>query len=156
MFSEGGNGIPALDEKGLLPPGVWNCTLSEAEAVFCSNPRRRELWTGLQQFLDAEVRPHGNLPVWIDGSFTRRKDHPNDIDVVVDFSECQAADAIQIAISLYLRNTAIKATYHIDAYPRHPAIPQDLSAYFQYAGPKVAAELHVDERQRKGILRVLP
>jgi len=156
MFSEGGNGIPALDENGLLPPGVWNCTLPEAEAAFCNTPRRRELWKGLQSFLDAEVRPHGNLPVWIDGSFTRRKDYPDDIDVVVDLSEWPAADAFPIILSLYQRRPSIKATYQIDAFPRHPVIPNDLSVFFQYAGPKAAAEFHVDEKQLKGILRVLP
>ncbi|HEY4582614.1 MAG TPA: hypothetical protein VIG88_07095 [Lysobacter sp.] len=130
--------------------------MSQAEAALCTSPRRRELWVGLQLFLDVEVRPHGNLPVWIDGSFTRRKDYPDDIDVVVDFSGCTATDVIQTALSLYVRNQSIKAAYQIDAYPRHPALPQDLSEFFQYAGPKVAAELHLDAKQRKGILRVTP
>ncbi len=156
MLSEGGKGIPALDENGMLPPGVWDCTLPEAEAAFCNSPLRRELWNGLQSFLDAEVRPHSKLSVWIDGSFTRNKDYPSDIDVVVDFSEWPLADALPIMLPLYRRNPSIKATYKVDAYPRHPELPGDLSEYFQYVGPKAAAEFHINEKQRKGILRVLP
>lgn len=156
MFSEGGDGIPALDEHGLLPAGVWNCTLSEAEAAFCDTPRRRELWTHLQSFLDAEVRPLGNVPVWIDGSFTRRKDYPHDIDIVVDLSAWPVAEALPIIFSLYSRRPSIKATYQIDAFPRHPEIPNDLTEFFQYVGPKAAAEFHIDQKRRKGILRVLP
>lgn len=146
--------IPALDDIGLLPPGVWECTLAEAEAVFATTPHRRELWKGLLQFLADEVEPHTPVPVWIDGSFTRRKDHPLDIDVVVDFSGLPEAVAMPMAVSLYLRNSKLKATYNVDAYPRHPEIANDFAEFFQYAGSKAAAEFQIDSKHPKGILKV--
>lgn len=146
--------IPALDEVGLLPVGVWECTLAEAEEVFATTPHRRELWDGLIRFLAAEVEPHAPLPVWIDGSFTRRKDHPADIDVVVDFSGIPGDVAMPLAISLYRRNAQLKQAYKVDAYPRHPEIPNDFAAYFQYAGSKAAAEFQIETTHPKGILKV--
>jgi predicted nucleotidyltransferase len=146
--------IPALDDIGLLPPGVWECTLAEAEEVFATTPHRRELWKGFLQFLADEVEPHTPVPIWIDGSFTRRKDHPSDIDVVVDFSDLPEAVAMPMAVSLYLRNSKLKAAYKVDAYPRHPEIANDFAAFFQYAGSKAAAEFQIDSKHPKGILRV--
>lgn len=146
--------IPDLDGNGMLPPGVWDCTLDEVAARFATSPHRRNLWMGLLRFLDAEVRPYGTLPVWIDGGFTRRRELPEDIDVTVDFSVMPSATGMPLAISLYLRNPQNKAVYHVDAYPRHPDIPNDFAAYFQYAGPKAAAEFQIDPKQPKGILRV--
>lgn len=146
--------IPELDELGLLPPGIWDCTLAEVEAVFSTNPHRNSLWHGLHRFLAVEVAPLGAFPLFIDGSFTRRKNYPEDIDVVLDVGRLNEADALPMALSFWQRRQALKAAYHVDCWVRHPAFPQDLSEYFQYAGPKVAAELQVDTRHPKGILRV--
>lgn len=148
--------IPKLDENGLLPPGIWDCTLTEVASRFATNPHRRDLWMGLLRFLDAEVRPHGVLPVWIDGGFTRRREMPEDIDVTVDFSALPSGIAMPLAISLYTRNSQIKSAYHVDAYPRHPDVPNDFAVFFQYVGPKAAAEFQIDPKQPKGILRVQP
>lgn len=146
--------IPELDANGLLPAGQWDCTLTEAEAAFCLNPHRRALWEGLQRFIEAEVKPLGSLTLWLDGSFTRSKAHPEDIDVVIDLSTWEPALALAEAISLRLRHDAMKVQYHVDAWARHPFLPQDLAAFFQYAGDKCAAELRIDKFQAKGILRV--
>lgn len=146
--------IPELEANGLLPAGQWDCTLAEAEAAFCLNHHRRTLWAGLQRFIEAEVRPLDAIPLWINGSFTRAKNYPQDIDVVLDLSAWAAEAALQKAISLRLRHDALKAAYHVDAWARHPSIPNDLVAYFQYAGEKCAAELRVDVLHAKGILRV--
>jgi len=146
--------IPALNDLGLLPQGVWDCTLPDVAALFCTNPHRKNLWDGFLKFISAEVEPHGSMPVWIDGSFTRRKDYPEDIDVVLDLSDRDSSIAIPIAFSLWKRHDELKLTYHVDAWPKHPDIPNDLARFFQYAGPKVAAEIQVDEKQPKGILRV--
>lgn len=147
--------VPKLDDYGLLPPGVWDCTLDEIAARFATNEHRRGLWSGLLAFLASEYRPSGLVcPVWIDGSFTRSKLLPEDIDVVLDLSALAVGDAFAVALSLHLHHDSIHLEYHVDAYARHPDIPRDLAAFFQYAGPKCAAELQIDERRPKGILRV--
>lgn len=147
--------IPDLENTGLLPAGQWDCTLEEVEAAFCFNPHRRKLWDGLQRFIVAEVKPFGPLPVWIDGSFTRSKAYPEDIDIVVDVASWDEAQALRLALSFHTRHDALKAAYHVDAWARHASIPRDLAAFFQYAGDKCAAELNIDRRQPKGILRVM-
>lgn len=146
--------IPDLDEMGLLPPGVWDCSLSEVQAAFCTNPHRSTLWKGLQGFIANEVAAIGSVALWIDGSFTRRKDIPADIDVVLDLTNLNEAEAFPIMLSLWQRRSNLKAAYHVDAWPRHPAFPKDLSEFFQYAGPKVAAEFQIETKRPKGILRV--
>lgn len=148
--------IPALDDYGLLPPGVWDCTLAEVAERFATNPHRQDLWGGLLRFLENEVLPLGTFPVWIDGSFTRSKPYPEDIDAVVDLSGLEPAEAWPVIGNIMTRQVALKEAYHVDAWARHPELPNDLAVFFQYAGPKVAAEIRVDVKQAKGILRVQP
>lgn len=147
--------IPQLDGNGLLPPGVWDCTLEEIQERFCWNDHRRELWQGLERFLDHEYRKLPiQFPLWIDGSFCRKKEIPSDIDVVLDVSSFDASIALPVVIPVHLRHDEIKAKYHIDAWPRHPNIPRDLASFFQYVGDKAAAELRLQPTDPKGILRV--
>lgn len=143
-----------MDDNGLLPPGVWDCSLSEICERFATTPHRKGLWDGLLQFLEAEVRPLGSLSVWIDGSFTRAKPFPEDIDVVLDFSAADLAAVAYHILSFRVRHDELKERYHVDVWPRHPAVENDLAAFFQYAGVKCAAELRVDRKHPKGILRV--
>jgi hypothetical protein len=81
---------------------------------------------------------------------------PSDIDVVMDFTGFDARDEIMKFLELRFRHDEIKAAYHVDVWPRHPMIPADLAAYFQYVGDKCAAELCIDVKHPKGILRVRP
>lgn len=143
-----------MDDNGLLPPGVWNCSLAEVSERFATTPHRQGLWDGLLKFLEDEVRPLGSLPVWIDGSFTRAKPFPEDIDVVLDFSAADLTKAAYHIVSFRARHDELKERYHVDVWTRHPAIENDLVAFFQYAGEKCAAELRVDRKHPKGILRV--
>lgn len=148
--------IPPLDGNGLLPPGAWDCTLDDACERFCWNDYRRGLWTGLLAFLDNELRPVGvAVTLWIDGSFVRSKPLPSDIDLVVDLTELAPPElAWRIALPLRLRHDALKAQYHVDVWPRHPDLPNDIARFFQYVGDKAAAELNLEPTDPKGILRV--
>jgi len=146
--------VPDLDNSGLLPEGVWDCTLEQVQHSFCSNHHRSTLWDGLLRFIDDEVRPLGNVVLWINGSFTRLKDMPDDIDVVIDVTGWDDKEATKLALSFWMRRVHLKDAYQVDAWVKHPSVPNDLSLFFQYAGPKAAAELQVDEKQAKGILRV--
>jgi len=150
-------GIPPLDELGLLPAGVWDCSLENIAEKFCWNEHRRALWNSFLQFIDAEYRP-ANLavPLWIDGSFVRSKPIPSDIDVVMDFSGFDAQADLAKLIGFRLRHDALKAAYDVDLWPRHALIPHDLAAFFQYVGDKCAAELNIAVQHPKGILRVRP
>ena len=78
--------IPALDENGVLPPGIYDCALEEIAARFGSfqeSDRRPRLFAILRSFL-AEVQASGLvLAVIIDGSFVSVKPAPEDIDLVL-------------------------------------------------------------------------
>ena len=78
--------IPSLNQDGLLPVGIHDCTLAELKirfGVFQSNDQRPRLFARLESFL-AEVRAAGLVrSVLVDGSFVTSKPDPNDIDLVV-------------------------------------------------------------------------
>jgi len=65
------------------------------EAVFVFNEHRELLFNHLKLFLD-EVSSLGCDPlvIWLDGSFATRKNHPNDIDLVL-FVDYQTFDMLE-------------------------------------------------------------
>src|SRR5438105_3855788 len=91
--------LPPLDEHGLLPVGIHDCTFAELRATYGQNrwmddtqsesrravlyQNRDRLCTRLEDYLD-KLRAVG-LPVevLIDGSFVTDKPDPNDIDLIV-------------------------------------------------------------------------
>ena len=150
--------IPPLDAYGLRPPGVWDCTLEEIDAAFGWNPHRKMLLANLRGFLAAEWVPLGiACPIYIDGSFVRSKPLPSDIDLVLDLTAVTDLAPLGTAYAaVRLRHDALKAAYTVDAWLRHPLIPHDLAAFFQYVGTKAAAELRLDTQHPKGILRMPP
>lgn len=146
--------IPAFDGIGLLPPGAWDCSLSDIGTRFCWNLHRQRIWADCLRFIDAELRQIPLVdPVWIDGSFVRNKSHPSDVDLVVDCTSAPAEAVLQV-MALRFRHAELKASYHVDLWHRHPTFPHDLTRFFQYAGDKCAAELSVAPKHPKGILRV--
>ena len=78
--------IPSLEPAGLLPPGIYDCTLEEIEmrfAIFQSSDRRPQLWEKFQAFC-REAKASGVIEaLLLDGSFVTAKPAPNDIDLVV-------------------------------------------------------------------------
>lgn len=146
--------IPSLDGHGLLPVGVHECAMDEVGQAFCWNTHRVSLFQGLQDFIAQRWQPLGiDAALWINGSFTRKKDVPEDIDVVVDVSHVKSADMMPV-ILLHYANASNKATYHVDFWFKHPMLPHDLTTFFQYTGLKAAAELSLDAKHPKGILKV--
>jgi hypothetical protein len=146
--------VPSFDNFGLLPAGVHHVTFAEIETALCWNPHRQALWSDFQRFLadKADLFLVAGTPFYIDGSFVRRKESPADIDVVIDLSNC-SDDLVRTGYLLRFDYDQIKAVYHVDLWLKHPKIPLDLSAFFQYAGEKCAIEMSIDPKHPKGILR---
>lgn len=148
--------IPPHDNYGLLPQGIWNCTFVDIQTSCCWNAHRDSLFNGMMNFLNTEWYPHGILaPILVDGSFVRCKQNPDDIDMVLDMTE-QDNPSLAIAIGLCLRRVELKRLYNVDVWVRHPQIPNDLATFFQYIGDKAAAELGLQPKNQKGILRIQP
>lgn len=148
--------IPALDGKGLLPPGKHLCTLAEARESFCFNEHRAKLFDGLEQFLAEHIYPLGlGCPIYLDGSFVRAKANPEDIDLVIDASGVDDAKLCKLLLLRY-SSLHLKQKFRVDFWLKHPEIPNDLVDFFQYVGAKAAAELRVTAKHPKGILRINP
>ncbi len=94
-------------------------------------------------------------PIFVDGSFCRKKELPDDIDIVLDGLAAPPEKHWPLA-ALCFRRSKFKETYHVDVWARLPLLPHDLSVFFQYVGDKAAAELQLEPKHPKGILRVLP
>lgn len=80
-----------MDHSPLLSPGVHDIAESELTnhflSEFPSSRTRQTLITGLKKFIKS-LRSYGvDFELWIDGSFTTVKIDPNDIDIVIFFSE---------------------------------------------------------------------
>lgn len=151
--------IPEFNEHGLLPPGIHDCTLAEVGARFCWTTHRQAQFDHLQQFLAVELV---SLPsvfrLYVDGSFVRNKPLPGDVDVVIelDGSISEPEAAVLILRLQVTERQRFKDVYNLDVWLKHPALKSDLVAFFQYAGDKAAAELHIPCHHHKGILRISP
>lgn len=148
--------IPPLDHRGLLPPGIHACTLAVLRERFCWNAHRHKLLDGMERYLAHEWAQTGvQCPIYVDGSFTRGKMEPDDIDMVVDLTELDLNKALALALHVRQQHARVKEAYHCDLWTRHPLLPNDLLAFFQYAGDKAAAELQIPIKEAKGLLRLV-
>jgi hypothetical protein len=83
--------IPGLDENGLLPSGVHDCTLEELNERFGNDrlvdnkvsPCRSRLYTRLCEYVREIRRLKYVVSLLVDGSFVTDKPQPEDIDLVV-------------------------------------------------------------------------
>ena len=146
--------IPILDEHGLLPMGTHDCTLDEIEASFCWNAHRIELFSKLKGFLKQHWHPLNiHAAMWVNGSFTRKKEKPEDIDLVADVSHLSTTEVTPLLV-LFWRREELKRDFKVDFWLKHPLFPKDLTAFFCYTGIKAGAELGIDSQKIKGILKV--
>lgn len=93
--------LPDFTSDGLLPPGDYPLTLEQlADSVLVSGPVDREAYPNWDETWRARLVYHlstlvdqlwqvGITEIFIDGSFTEDKDHPNDID---GYFECARAE----------------------------------------------------------------
>ncbi|MBI5802097.1 MAG: hypothetical protein HZA92_15410 [Verrucomicrobia bacterium] len=78
--------IPALDEHGLLPAGVHDCTLEEVRlrfGRFQGSDVRGRLFARLAELLSELMRSELVASVVVDGSFVTAKPSPNDVDLLI-------------------------------------------------------------------------
>ena len=75
--------LPALNEWGSLPPGIYDASLDELTERFGGSSHRQQLLLGLGQYLAELGRWTLAQAVLVDGSFVTDEPEPNDIDVVL-------------------------------------------------------------------------
>lgn len=78
--------IPAFNENGWLPEGVYDCSLDDAAARFGTfqvSDRRPRLWAKFAEFV-ADAKTCGLIEsLLLDGSYVTAIPEPNDIDIVI-------------------------------------------------------------------------
>jgi len=77
--------IPALNADGLLPSGIFDCSLADVHARFGNfqgSDIRQRHFVGLEKLVAAMQRSGLFEALLLDGSFVTVKPSPNDIDLV--------------------------------------------------------------------------
>jgi hypothetical protein len=146
--------VPALTIHGLMPAGIYTCTLGDACAALCWNARRRQIWDGLARFLAKMAQRGLTSPIYLDGSFVTDKERPGDVDLVLDLVGA-SADELREGLMLFAEHDAIKQEFDVDFWLNLPGHGQsDFSAFFQYLRANEAGQRNVRVDVRKGILRI--
>lgn len=153
--------LPPLDQRGLLPPGIHDCTWREIEVCFCTSHYRENLYNRVRQGIREEVIPKSpdNLEFCIAGSFLSDKESPADIEVTVAVTRDDIINnptCIDIfKLGSREERARLKAKYKLDFIVSAPFTGHnDLRLYFQYVGDKTAASKNLDPKDKRGIVRV--
>jgi hypothetical protein len=150
------NALPALDERGLLPPGEYRCTLEDVRIRFgTSTSHRKRIWESFSRFLQQELMPRARgLDLVLGGSYLSAKEAPGDIDATIVVPLAFGPDAIYsviIALGTRQARERIWEHYRVDFYVTIPECGNDLSAFFQYVGEKTAAMLNLQSKELRGV-----
>ena len=116
--------IPSLVDIGnpapylVLPPGIHAATLDEIRQVYTYTPHRMSLFNGFCRAANA-LEVAGCQTIYLDGSFTTGKNHPDDFDgcwdatgvdpnkldpVLLDFKDKRAAQKAKYGGELFIAN----------------------------------------------------
>jgi hypothetical protein len=147
--------IPGFNRYGLLPDGVYGCTISEVEEALAWNEQRRRLTESLQAFIKDELlnRFEAVPPLVLDGSYVTSEEHPANINLVIELQGLPT-DQQWEGQMLYVRYAELFDTYKIDMRPSLEKLNQDFVSYFRSCNPRKALEKELDHKIKKGLLRL--
>jgi len=77
--------VPQLTPSGLLPPGIYDCTLADIREAFGSpttTPRRQEIHSALLAAVADPLLDDLVDHILIDGSYVTSNPQPHDVDVI--------------------------------------------------------------------------
>lgn len=144
--------IPDLNDAGLLPEGIHDCTLAEIGARFGrfqSSDRRVRLFGQLRVLVDEERRAGVAVALIVDGSFVTGKPEPGDIDLVIVLPEgYNFAAELPPFIYQAVSKAGLQRRYRFDVFivDEHSLEYQRRVDFFQ--------QVRDEPARRKGILRV--
>ena len=147
--------IPSFDSFGLLPGGIYECTIKEVEVKLAWNDERRRLTALLQEFIAVELAPRFTVlpPVVLDGSYVSEKASPSNINLVLELSNLP--DAAQWHGQMLFQGRAeLFRTYKIEMLPGLKGLQQDFVEILQTVRPQTAFEKGLHHGHRKGVLRL--
>ena len=151
--------IPCLDERGLLPPGVFCATLSDICQGFSYNKRRVELYQKLESFICEELMQCASgLSLLIGGSYLSDKPNPGDIEAALrlnldNFREYDEK-LKHIIHDFNFFHAYVKQQYEVDFYPSFDGGPTDYSLFFGYVGTKTGQSKGLHPKDKRGIVEI--
>lgn len=155
--------IPPLDPFGLLPVGVYDCTVDEISERFggASDSHRRDLFNGFYRWRSLLVRRNLPFELHVDGSFTTSADQPKDVDVAIRLPPSTRALRKAIAQARDLLDPDLtKPQFYVDPWyffeTEDGPDPVDYVRLFCGMRPEDAQEHGVPADHIRGILRVCP
>lgn len=148
--------IPGFNRYGLLPDGVYGCTMPEVEEALAWNEQRRGLTESLQAFIREELLNRFTIipPLVLDGSYVSKKANPSNINLVLELSHLSDADQWQGQM-LFQGRAELFRCYQIDMLPGLKGLNQDFVDLLQTLRPQTAFEKGLHHGHRKGVLRLI-
>lgn len=105
----------------LLPAGFHEIDLNDLEDIFASdfsdNSRRVHLINQLRIFLEELSKVSAKFEIWLDGSFSTKKEKPDDIDILIVYNILELnslSPSEQRMLQSLLNREATKIRYDID------------------------------------------
>ena len=119
------------------------------------NLHRKNLFENLINCICNEIRPLFDEPIYVNGSFVTDKEHPDDIDIVLDLRNTSDERKWQGLVFMRNHQSRLLREYQIHFFINLPPSEKDFSAFFQYIGVKTARFKGLNPTHLKGILRVV-
>jgi hypothetical protein len=108
--------IPAFDEHGNLPAGIYEATWQEVQERLGFSERRTVLLEQLYSALK-NLNEAGCQRVYLDGSFSSSKENPGDIDVCYEPRGVVGTKLDPVFLDFSNRRAAQKAKYGCEFFP---------------------------------------
>jgi len=144
--------IPRFDASGLLPSGIYDCSLAEVRerfGLFQTTDCRPRLFEKLEAYLHEAWRIESLTEIIVDGSFVTDAPHPNDIDLILVLSSTHDF-SMELRPFEYnvLSTRRAREIFGLDVL----VAQQESVAYDQYVG--FFAQVRGQADRRKGLLRL--
>jgi hypothetical protein len=148
--------IPALDNRGLLPPGVHSGTWKDVEATFGTDKRRKGLIGNAKKLSFSTFAVLFPSPLILAGSTFSDKDNPKDIEATIRVDPGNVTkDQLVAAFKIHAMHDFIKQATDVDFYVTMVTPGQnDFSLFFQYVGEKTAVLKNLKPKDKRGVVEV--
>lgn len=149
--------IPEFNEFGLLPFGVYECSMEEVRTRYCSTFYRDNLFARLEKMFRVEPELNPVKSFFIDGSFITKKEIPGDIDIAVVVPDPQPEYWERMKMSVFSKekHILVKLIYGVDLWPSCRFANYQVEKLFIKIKLKDISSLGIpDPAMKKGILLV--
>ena len=144
--------LPAFNEYGLLPGGIHDCPIEEAEVRFGrfqQSDRRPQLWAHFREFFREVQAASFIAAILLNGSFVTARPDPNDIDLILVVAPTHDfARELSPAEYNVLSAQRVKQRHKLDIL----AAREDPDQYRRYS--RLFQQVRGQPQQTKGIVRI--